>query len=79
MICKDQLEQRLAELTSELEKGRRQLAALDSQREETQQALLRISGAIQVIQELLAGEPDLETMARPERVAAVESRTGTSE
>ena len=50
------MEQRLVELRQELEKGRRRLEDLDRQRQEVRDTMLRISGAIQVIEELLARE-----------------------
>lgn len=48
------LEQRLAALRAELTRGQEQLAQLDLQRQDTRDTLLRISGAIQVLEELLA-------------------------
>ena len=44
---------RLAELKAEFEKGQQQLQLLDRQRAEVRDTLLRISGAIQVLEELL--------------------------
>ncbi len=52
------LTKRLEELHSELAKGQHQLEALDQERQEVRDTMLRISGAIQVLQELLAqGNP----------------------
>jgi hypothetical protein len=48
------MEQRLQELHRELEKGQQEMARLDLRRQELRDTLLRISGAIQVIEELLA-------------------------
>jgi hypothetical protein len=45
---------RLEELKRELEKGRQRLEALDRERQELRDTMLRISGAIQVIEELLS-------------------------
>ena len=45
---------RLEELKRELEKGRKRLEALDRERQELRDTMLRISGAIQVIEELLS-------------------------
>jgi len=53
---KTQLEQRLAELKSEFEAGQKMLADLERKRNELEATMLRISGAIQVIEELLAQE-----------------------
>ncbi len=49
-----QLEKRLAELKSEFEAGQKMLADLEKKRNELETTLLRISGAIQVIEETLA-------------------------
>ena len=56
------VEQRLGELRAEFEAGRRMLADLDARRAELQQTLLRIGGAVQVLEELLgpAGEQEGE-------------------
>ena len=48
------MDQRLLELRRELEKGQQEMARLDRQRQELRDTMLRISGAIQVIEELLA-------------------------
>jgi prefoldin subunit 5 len=53
---REQLEQRVSELKAELEKGQQMLAELEGKEAELRQTLLRISGAIQVIEELLAAE-----------------------
>ncbi len=49
----EQLQKRLAELRTEFESGRQRLQQLESQAREVQQVLLRISGAIQVLEEEL--------------------------
>lgn len=51
---KEQIEARLATLRSEFETGRAVLIELDQKRASLDQTLLRISGAIQVCEELLA-------------------------
>ncbi len=48
-----QLEKRLLELKNEFEEGQKMLSELDSRRENLRQTMLRISGAIQVLEELL--------------------------
>jgi ABC-type transporter Mla subunit MlaD len=48
--------ERLRALEEELRKGRQMLAELDQRRAELRDTLLRISGAIQVLQELSSGE-----------------------
>jgi uncharacterized protein (DUF3084 family) len=53
-VKKDQtmLEQKLQELRYEYAKGQQQLAQLDQRRQELRDTLLRISGAITVLEEL---------------------------
>jgi hypothetical protein len=52
------MEERLTELRVELARGERRLDSLDRERAELLRTLLRISGAIQVLEELTAaGEP----------------------
>jgi len=50
---------RLGELNAEFETGQRMLAELDEKRERLRESLLRIGGAIQVLQEL-SGEAGWE-------------------
>ena len=50
------LEQRLNDLKQEFESGQKMLADLEAQQADLQQTLLRISGAIQVLEEMIAGE-----------------------
>jgi len=45
---------RLEDLKREFEKGKQRLEALDRERQEVRDTMLRISGAIQVIEELLS-------------------------
>ncbi|RKG79687.1 hypothetical protein D7W79_09810 [Corallococcus exercitus] len=51
---KDYVEQRLAELRGELDLGQKQLAMLEARSAELKQTLLRISGAIQVLEDVMA-------------------------
>jgi len=74
------LEQRLKALRQELDTGRKMLADLDARRLELQQTTLRITGAIQVLEELLAAEAPAangvapaETMARPSALAEADA------
>ncbi len=53
---KEQVERRLQELRSEFETGQKMLAELEQRKAGVEQTLLRISGAIQVLEEMLAGE-----------------------
>ena len=52
-----QLEERLKDLKTEFEAGQKMLADLENKQANLRETLLRISGAIQVLQELL---PDTE-------------------
>lgn len=53
---KQKLEDRLRELRSELENGRALLDEMETKKANLQSTLLRISGAIQVLEELLNSE-----------------------
>lgn len=68
---KERLRQRLEDLQAEYEKGRKTLEDLESQAGRVRAAMLRISGAIQVLKEELThdGEEEAvngEVFARPE-------------
>lgn len=55
---RQQLEQRLATLKEEFQAGQTMLAELETKRENLNATLLRISGAIQVLEEELAREAE---------------------
>lgn len=55
---KDQLEARMNELKAELESGRQMIQELDEKRTNLGYTLTRISGAIQVLEELIAAEEE---------------------
>ena len=61
---RENLEQRLTQLKAEFEAGQKMLADLETKKNEIQATVLRISGAIQVLEELLA--QDSETAGNPE-------------
>jgi hypothetical protein len=61
---------RLAELRSEREAGERILAALERRQQECHETLLRIGGAIQVLEELEAAD-DRPGAAEPARIEPV--------
>ena len=74
------LEQRLKALRQELETGQKMLADLEARRLDLQQTLLRIGGAIQVLEELVAAGPStVNGMAQAETTdpasALVEAET----
>lgn len=50
------IEDRIKELKAELENGQSMLANLDAKRASLQSTMLRIEGAIQVLQEMLDNE-----------------------
>jgi prefoldin subunit 5 len=57
------VKQRLAELKDQLKLGREQLDMLEQKRAEVEGTMLRISGAIQVLEELLGSENGVEHSA----------------
>ena len=57
---KEQLEERLQQLQQEYQSGQQMLAELQAKEADLQQTLLRISGAIQVLGELLHGDDELQ-------------------
>jgi hypothetical protein len=57
---KERIGQRLEELRSEFEAGQTLLADLENRQTQTRSSLLRISGAIQVLEEMLNEESLLE-------------------
>jgi len=73
---KSNLEKRLIELRAEYTRGEGQLVQLDQRRAEVRDALLRINGAIQVLEELLQAAvaqgvsqpPELAGLSQPGNV-----------
>ncbi|HEX4961808.1 MAG TPA: hypothetical protein VF173_13275 [Thermoanaerobaculia bacterium] len=53
---KEKIESRLAELRTEFETGQRMLAELEEKREKLRESMLRIAGAIQVLEEMIEQE-----------------------
>ena len=71
---KEQLEQRLQELRKEFESGQKVLADLENRKTEIQNTLLRISGAMQVLEELLGQKAESASDGvEPFEIAAGES------
>jgi predicted nuclease with TOPRIM domain len=54
MMLKEQLQKRLAELHAEYESGQKMLTALETKQANLRETLLRIVGAIQVLEEELS-------------------------
>lgn len=57
---KEQLEQRLKELKTEFENGQKMLAYMEARQANLRNTLIRISGAVQVLEELLNQKPPAE-------------------
>jgi prefoldin subunit 5 len=70
---RERLEQRVSELKAEQEKGQHMLAEIDARQAELRQTLIRISGAIQVLEELLgsSGWPQEDHNAPPAAVGGL--------
>jgi len=54
---REQIQARLEELKKELETGQAELQKVEMQRTHLRETVLRIDGAVQVLEELLAREP----------------------
>ena len=57
------MQQRLRELRAELDKGRQRMQELEREQREVRDTMLRISGAIQVLEELLHQPAELPDIA----------------
>ena len=68
---KEQLEKRLNELKAEFESGQRVLAEYESKAANLRETIIRISGAIQVLEEELGGNSQAEPLKgkKPEKLA----------
>jgi hypothetical protein len=62
---REQIEQRLQQLKAEFETGQKMLAELEQKKANLEQTLLRISGALQVLEELLTAEEPSPNGAAP--------------
>lgn len=68
---REQLERRISELKDEQQKGQQMLAELEGREAELRQTLLRLSGAVQVLEELLAvAEPSAPNGTAPAAATA---------
>ena len=70
---KSQLEQRLKELKNEFQAGQKMLAELQAKEASLRDTLLRITGAIQVLEEELARDEQSNGKAVEQTATAVES------
>ena len=62
---KQQLDQRLNELRAEFESGQKMLSELESKQANLRDTMLRISGAIQVLEELNGAEGSIGEVQEP--------------
>lgn len=70
---RDKLQKRLKDLKAEYESGQKVLSELEAKQANVRDTLLRISGAIQVLEEELANaETEASSMASPAEEAPVE-------
>jgi predicted nucleic acid-binding Zn-ribbon protein len=63
---KDQLERRLQQLKREFESGQKALVELERQQADLRETLLRISGAVQVLEEELQRAEQLDADPAPD-------------
>ncbi len=61
---KEKMEQRLSDLKAEFESGQKMLTDLENQQANLKTTLLRISGAIQVLEELINQPEDSENSVK---------------
>lgn len=71
---KEQMEKRLSELKNELAAGENLLAELHAKQSSLQQTMLRISGAIQVLQEMLGNPAEPSNTVRDSTGASAPSK-----
>lgn len=76
---KQQLEQRLNELRSEFESGQKALAELENRQADLRNTLLRISGAIQVLEEELDKSIDDSGEQLPQSSPILEEPVGSED
>jgi hypothetical protein len=73
------LEKRLLELRTELSRGQQHLDSLERQRQDVRDTLLRISGAVQVLEELLQADNAMDQVFRsPESAEATQPGNGSA-
>jgi predicted nuclease with TOPRIM domain len=74
MWTREQLIERMTSLRSEYEKGEQKIHGLQHELQQTEQTLLRISGAITVLEELIASSDQADSNRNREhpKISAVE-------
>ncbi|NCQ96744.1 MAG: hypothetical protein GPJ13_16605 [Microcystis aeruginosa W11-06] len=65
---KEQIKERIEQLKAEYESGQKMLADLETQESNLRTTMLRISGAIQVLEELLAKAEEQENLDDAKKV-----------
>jgi len=65
---KEQIKERIQQLKAEYESGQKMFAALEPQESNLRTTMLRISGAIQVLEELLAKAEEEENLDNAKKV-----------
>ena len=65
---KEQIKERIEQLKAEYESGQKMLADLETQESNLRTTMLRISGAIQVLEELLAKAEEVENLDNAKKV-----------
>ncbi|REJ58971.1 MAG: hypothetical protein DWQ56_07560 [Microcystis aeruginosa DA14] len=65
---KEQIKERIQQLKAEYESGQKMLADLETQESNLRTTMLRISGAIQVLEELLAKTEEEENLDDAKKV-----------
>jgi predicted nuclease with TOPRIM domain len=68
---REQIEERLKELKGEFEDGQRMLDELEAKQISLRNTLLRISGAMQVLEELLSSQPVEVSASSPAQLNGV--------
>jgi prefoldin subunit 5 len=61
----ERIDQRIAELKQDFQRGEERLRELDMQQAQLRETMLRIAGAIQVLEELRGGQEGGESPASP--------------
>ncbi|MCJ1676509.1 hypothetical protein MTF65_03910 [Streptomyces sp. APSN-46.1] len=75
----DRMRERLDELRRDYQKGQGQLQQLMRQEAETRDGLLRVSGAIRILEEMLPDPPDTDgAAAQPEGADGTAGRAATN-
>ena len=65
---KEQIQERIQQLKAEYESGQKMLADLETQGSNLRTTMLRISGAIQILEELLAQAEEAENLDDAKKV-----------